>query len=59
MSNSWIRKAAKSIREQAEDAYAGCEEIASKQHLELEWVLTVFKAEMNKVIKEKGGESDA
>ena len=56
MSNSWIREAVKSIREQAEYAYAGCEEIASKQHLELEWVLTVFKAEMNKVIKENGVE---
>ena len=55
MRESWIRKAGESIQEKAEDAYRMCEEVASEQHLELEWVLTVFQTRFNRIVKEKGG----
>ena len=56
MAESWIRKAGESIQEKAEDAYKMCEEVAKEQHLELDWVILVFKTRFDKVIKEKGGE---
>lgn len=56
MVESWIRKAGESIQEKAEEAYRMCEEVAQEQHLEIDWVLTVFQTRFNKVIKEKGGE---
>ena len=56
MRESWIRKATESIQEKAEDAYRMCEEVAKEQHLEIDWVITVFQTRFNKIIKEKGGE---
>ena len=56
MVESWIRKATESIQDKAEFAYELCEEIAEEQHLQLDWVLTVFQTRFNRVIKEKGGE---
>lgn len=53
MAESWIRKASASIQDKAEFAFELCEEIADEQHLELEWVVTVFKTRFNNVIKER------
>lgn len=56
MAESWIRKASESIQDKAEFVFELCEEIANEQHLELEWVITVFKTRFNNVVKERIGE---
>ena len=56
MKESWIRKATESIQDKAEFVFELCKEIAEEQHLELDWVVTVFKTRFNNVVKERLGE---
>ena len=56
MAESWIRKAREAIKDKADFAFELCKEVAEEQHLELDWVITVFKTKFNDVEKERMGE---